>query len=380
MAFWSCATLSSLARGLSWGMAEDAIKTLSGHIQLQEPHYKDDPSIDNSFSIKSVDPELFRRREVVGVAARIQVPGVIMSERDSLGVSLVGISPEEEKGVSFLPESISYGRFLESPDDPGIIVGERLLTLLQTDIGKKVVLMSQSAQKELSERGFRVVGTFKSKLRSTEESYVFIGRNVAQNMLKAPDSISQISILLADKEEIETFTSFLSTRTGGLSVLSWEDINPFASAIIKLQSRFIGFLFLLVFVAVSFGVINTLLMSVFERTHEIGLIRAIGMKPIGVVMQVVFEATILTMIGSAIGNIASWATIHLLLNKGVDISLFAEGAEYFGAGKIIFPVVVRDDWITINIFVFLMGIISGLYPAWRASALKPVEALMHGFK
>lgn len=372
---WSCVTLSSIARGLSWGMADETIKTLTGHLQILAPGYREDPSIDHSFLMSSVPTEVFSDPAIKAWTSRIRVPSVIMSERESLGVTLVGIDPKEEEVQSFLGGAISQGKLLRDENDPSIVVGERLLELLQTSIGKRIVLMSQNAYGELSEQGFRITGVFDAKLQSTEQSYVFIGRAVAQELLKVQDGVSEISILVNDREEIPAVIARLSPSFPNLHVVSWQDLSPFVSALLRLQSEFIGFLFLLVFAAVSFGVINTLLMAIFERTREIGLLKAIGMKKGEIVFQVVLESLFLVCLGSIIGNLFGYMTVSFLQGTGVDISAFAEGAEHFGASRIIYPVFVQHDWIQVNYIVLLMGILSSVYPALKAAGLKPVEAL-----
>jgi len=132
--------------------------------------------------------------------------------------------------------------------------------------------------------------------------------------------------------------------------------------------------FVVVFLAMSFGLINTLLMAVFERTREIGLFQALGMRPRFILGQVLLESLTLLMTGLVIGNLLAWATIAYL-GDGLNLSAFAKGLEWAGLSSVIYPLVAVSDVITANLVVIVLGIIASLYPAWRAARYVPIEAI-----
>ena len=378
MGVWSSAMLSTLARGISWGMADDAIRNLTGHIQITAPEYLSDPVIDHS-----LDPSgplllsALASGEVVRWSPRIRLPGVVMSERESFAVTLVGIDPERERGLSFIGEGVQEGTFLANADDTGIVIGERLRDLLHTEIGRKIAVLSEGSDNTLKEQGYRIRGTFSAKLQSTEQSYVFLGLKTLQEMLKLGGEVSEISLLVRDKEHISSEVSRIRQSAEGLVVSPWTALQPFIVALLDIQSKFISFWFVIVFVAVSFGIVNTLLMAIMERTREIGLLQALGMRPGAIVGQIIFESFFLVLFGAIAGNLIATLTVYLL-SGGVDIGVFAKGAEYVGASRIVYPVVILEDWIRVNVIVAVMGILSSVYPAWRAGKLRPVEALQRG--
>ena len=167
---WAMIFMTALMRGMVDDMVKDGISVLPGHVQIHHPDFRDDPTISNV--VAPPDGQLLEvlgRPEVVAWATRVRVPAVISSERDTRGVTLVGIEPVRERGISFVADDISEGRFLESRDDRGLVVGRKLVEKLETGLGKRVVIMSQDPENEIADRGFRIVGIFDSKLEQYEE-------------------------------------------------------------------------------------------------------------------------------------------------------------------------------------------------------------------
>ncbi len=373
---WSSAALSTLARGVSYGMAEDTISTLSGHIQVHAPKYLDDPSIEHRFP-EPQGPLRVALDSDSRWAERVRVPGVAASERESLGVTILGIDAERERGLSFVPDAMIEGEFLSSSDESGVIVGAKLLERLQTGLGKRIVLMSESAHHQIAERGFRILGVFKAKLESTELGFVFVAKGNAQHFLGIPGEISEVALRLVTRDQIPAVEAALKRAAPDLAIDSWESLNPFIVALISVQSRFISFWFVVVFVAVSFGLVNTLLMAIFERTRELGLFQALGMKPVQIINLILVESLVLLLMGAIVGNLLGLSTLWWL-REGLDISAFAAGAEHIGISRIIHPKFLLPDWIKVNLILFVMGMLSSLYPAYRASSIAPAAALARG--
>ena len=131
---------------------------------------------------------------------------------------------------------------------------------------------------------------------------------------------------------------------------------------------------IIIFLALSFGLVNTLMMAVFERTREIGLIQALGMRPSMIVYQILLESLLLLLIGLSIGNALAVATI-LPLESGLDISAVAEGMAMMGASSVLYPNLTLADMILANGVVIVLGILTSILPAWRAARLNPVQAI-----
>ena len=373
---WAMIFMTALMRGMVDEMVKDGISVLPGHVQVHHPDFRDDPMISNVIGPPSGELlEALRRPEVVAWSTRVRVPAVISSEQDTRGVTLVGIDPDQERGVSFVADDMTEGRFLESPDDKGLVVGRKLVEKMETDLGKRVVIMTQDPENEIADRGFRIVGIFDSKLDQYEEGFVFAGQGTIQNLLGVGDAISEVAILGTDYRNVEGLTRRVADAAGAdTEVLPWNEIDTYLGSMLAVMDGFVIVWIVVIFLALSFGLVNTLVMAVFERVREIGLMLALGMTPRSILTQIVAESTLLLVIGLAIGNLLAWATIEPL-KSGIDVSIVGEGMEFFGAASVLYPALYLKDVVLANVIVIVLGFLASLSPAWRASRYDPVRAI-----
>lgn len=373
---WAMIFMTALTRGMVDQMIKDGISVMPGHVQIHNPLFLDDPSVSNRIALS--DEQLakkFDRAGFRGWASRVKVPAVITSERESRGVTLLGIDPLAEREFSFVSYDDVEGRFLESVDDNGVVIGRKLADTLETRVGKRVVLMSQDPDNEIADRGFRVVGLFKANMPAFEEAYVFIGKKAAQKMLRIGDTTTEIVFLGDDYRNVEpTYERVTAIVDGSLEVRRWYEIDTYLGTMLKVMDGFVLIWVVVIFLALSFGLVNTLVMAVFERIREIGLMLALGMKPASILGQIIIESMLLLAVGLAIGDVLAWATIQPL-SGGIDISVVAEGMEMMGASSILYPKLYLGDMILANVVVLILGFLASLSPAWRASRYEPVEAI-----
>jgi ABC-type lipoprotein release transport system permease subunit len=154
----------------------------------------------------------------------------------------------------------------------------------------------------------------------------------------------------------------------------WYDVDTYLGTMMSVMDGFVLVWVIVIFLALSFGLVNTLMMAVFERVREIGLMLALGMKPASILGQIIIESMLLLGIGLLIGDILSWATV-VPLESGIDISFVGEGMEMFGAASTLYPKLYLNDIVLANVVVLVLGFLASLSPAWRASRYEPVEAL-----
>jgi len=373
---WAMIFMTALMRGMVDDMLIQGIRNLPGHIQVQDPAYLDDPNVVNS--IAAPGAELRRQLDQLGAAAwttRIKVPAVIASERETRGINLIGIEPAVEASISGLPAQLAAGRFLESDQDAGIIVGARLAERLETRLGKRVVVMSQDPDNNIRERGFRIVGIYQARLPALEEFNVYAARETLQKLLQIEGRISQLILVGEDYRDIEP----LYHRLGQLlpptvQARTWYQIDSYLAAMFNMMDGFVLVWVIIIFLALSFGLVNTLVMAIFERVREIGLIQALGMRPGLIVCQILLESLMLLLIGLGIGNGLALITIKPI-ESGLDISAVAEGMAMMGASSVLYPKLTVADLLLANSVVIVLGILTSILPAWRAARLDPIRAL-----
>jgi len=373
---WAMIFMTALMRGMVSQMVADGISALPGHVQAHHPDYRDDPSVANLIAVSDADlSERFSAAGFTGWATRVRVPAVITSEYDSRGVTLLGVDPLRERGLTFVDYDAVEGRFLDSVDDSGIVIGRKLATTLNTKVGKRIVLMSQDPDNEIADRGFRVVGLFDANVTAYEESYVFVGKTTTQKMLRIGDQVSELVVLGDDFRDVEAEYKRTAELVGGRAeVLRWIELDAYLGTMLNVMDGFVFVWIVVIFLALSFGLVNTLVMAVFERVREIGLMLALGMRPIYILGQIVVESLLLLAIGLAMGSALAWAAVQPM-KDGVDLSIVGDGMEMWGMSSVLYPELILSDVVLANVVVLVLGFFASLSPAWRAAHYEPIEAI-----
>ena len=372
---WAMIFMTAVMRGMVDDMLHQAVRNLPGHVQIHHSDYRDDPSISNS--MPPVDKALLDaldRPEIIKWSARVRVPAVITSEHDTRGTTLVGIDPDEESGLSFIADSVVAGRFLESEEDRGLIVGRKMIDNLETALGRRVVVMSQDPDNEIIDRGFRIVGVFATDLENVEESFIFVGRKTVQSMLNMEESISEIAVLGRDYRDVSDVLRLQEVVGSDREILPWYEIDTYLGTMLSTMDGFVLVWIVVVFLALSFGLVNTLVMAVFERIREIGLMQALGMRPSMIVVQVLMETFLLLVIGLVAGNLLAVFSV-VALSDGIDLSVVSEGMQMMGVANVLYPSLLTKDVLLADVVVIVLGLLAGLSPAWRAARYQPVEAI-----
>jgi ABC-type lipoprotein release transport system permease subunit len=235
--------------------------------------------------------------------------------------------------------------------------------------------MSQDPENNLVDRGFRIVGVFEGKLSAQEENFVYAALGTTQQLLGLGDQVSEIAVIGGDYRDVGALHDRVLQAAGaGVEVLSWTELDTYLGLMMDVMDGFVLVWVTIIFMALSFGLANTLMMAVFERVREIGLMQALGMKPASILYQVLLESLMLLVLGLLLGNLLAVISI-LPIRDGIDLSVVAEGIEMMGASSTLYPALKLKDLILANSVVIVLGILTSLLPAWRASRYRPVEAI-----
>ena len=366
---------SSFIRAFQGSMQVDVIAALNGHIKALAAGYQDDPSLNHSFALDDTWRPNVPESQVMGWAARISLPGVVMSERETRGIELVGVDPQAEISISFLGESEIEGEGLEGPEDGKLLIGAALAQRLQTGVGRRVVVITEGADGVSREIGYRITGLYRAKQPSVERIIAFTGIKNLQSHLDTT-AYTEVSMRLnADEFEAGAKTSFKSDSAfTDVNVFDWRELNPEIAQMVELADFAFYIWFAILWIALSFGLVNALLTSVFERIREIGMLRTLGMRPASVLVQIVLESQIVVFYGLVLGILVGAGLVYLF-QDGIDLAGFSQGLDTFGMRSVIVPQLLAADIIRLVVLSFVLGLIASLYPAWRALRLRPLVAL-----
>ncbi len=373
---WSVLIFNAFLNAWSESGKQTTLSVLIGEAQIHAPGYMDDPNIE--LLMPPPDPALRAALDDPAIshwASRLIVPGVVQSEYKTLPVSILGVDPKDEMIVSSLPAQVVEGRYLASQTDAGVVLGESLAERLETGLGRRVMLMSQNTSGALSEQSFDVVGIFDSD-KGTEDFYAFTGRKAAQDFLGLKDEIAEIVLRIPDEKLLDQTVATVQKAAPDLEVKSWHSLSLMLAASDTFMKSFVFVWLGVVFSIMAIGIVNTQLMAVFERTHEIGLLRALGMKPRQVLWMITLESAFMVglgvLLGLALGALSIFATYD-----GIDLSAFSEGMEMIQAADILYPDYDLKGFAIFAGIIWILGILVAIWPARRAARLSPVEAMRY---
>ncbi|MDQ7081225.1 MAG: FtsX-like permease family protein [Paracoccaceae bacterium] len=371
---WSVLAFNSFLNAWTQASKDTTLQLLLGQGQIHAAGYMDDPGVETLMPPPSDGLlKALGDKRINAWATRLVVPSVVQSEYKTLPVMIVGVDPKAEGRVSSIPGKVVEGRYLNGPDDDGVVIGRHLAERLKTGLGRRVILMSQGADGLLAEQSFDVVGLYDVD-QQTEDYYVFTGRTAGQKFLRLKDEIAEIVFTIPKDQDLAPVIRSLKAVAPDMDVRSWKQLSPFLAATNSFMSGFIYIWLSVVFTLMAIGIVNTQLMAVFERTHEFGLLQALGMKPRLVLIMVTMESTLLIGLGVLIGMAMAAASIWVT-SDGIDLSGFARGLELVQGGQVLYPKFDAGSFVLFSLVIWILGIVVALWPARRASKCSPVEAM-----
>jgi ABC-type lipoprotein release transport system permease subunit len=374
---WSILAFSIFLK--AWGLSarNETLRLLTGEGQIHAVGYLDDPDINHRMHWSSGTlQQILDRSPVTAWTPRVRVPAVIQSEYRALALNVLGVVPSSERKISDLPGEIENGRYLRNESDLSIVLGNHVIERLKTRVGKRVILMSQSADGHLAERSFTISGAFGGP-QGVQDGFAFVGIRPLQQMLEIGNDISEISFDVVSDKDLDPTVAALQKAAPNLDTEPWIRFSPMSYAMDQISGTYVGIWLAIMFVLMAIGIVNTQLMAVFERTREFGLLQALGMRPGAILLQVALESAILIGIGVLVGGALVIVTV-VPLGSGIDLGIFAAGAERFGGGRMLYPRLDAQDFVQYMAIVWLLGIMTALWPARCASLANPVEAMNRG--
>ena len=369
--------------GMYGNMIDNAIAWQTSHIQVQNQRYIDDPDIKETL----IDPQslieaLRTMPEVKSFSARFLVDGMIASARANRGIRINGVDSDAEAEVTPIVGSIIQGTWLPQSGRHPIVVSKKTAERLRLKLGSKVVLTFSNADKDVTGAAFRVAGIFSSPSSSFDEANSYVRRNDVSK-LAGVKGIHEVAIVLNNSNNMDNhlakqFARQLSLLTdSGNRVRDWQEVQPMLATIIS-QMGASNAVILAIFVsAMGFGIVNVMLMSVFERTRELGVLMAIGMAKRKVFSLILLESTLLGVTGATIGSLASLLLVMLLRYTGIPLGSIAQGLGAFGVDTTLYPSVSFNEYMAAFVTVILVSILASLYPARQILKQRPVDAMSH---
>jgi ABC-type lipoprotein release transport system permease subunit len=354
---------------------DTTIKLQSGHLQLRAQSY-DQSKASLKWEDLIEDPaqvagQISKLDSVVAASPRLFASGIVTSLNQTAGVQIIGIDPTSVTNDPYR-EGLVEGQFLTPDDREGILIGRPLAEKMGLGVGDQVNLTANTSNGDVNEQLFTIRGIYSTETRVFDSAIVFLPLQKAQAMTGTENHASTIYVLLKNKDQTNAVVNALQTS---LKVLTWTKMNEVIIQTENLANSYMSMLYLIVLGVTATVIVNTLIMSVYERTREIGIFAAIGMRGRRIMAMFLAESSILAVGGILLGLVLGSLVVGFLHKNGFYVGNMAVGGGGFLIRDMIYPEPALNDTINLSIMAFIITLLAGLYPAVMAARMEPVEAL-----
>jgi putative ABC transport system permease protein len=370
--------MEALSRGFIKQMLTNSIGTHIGHVQVHKKGFNDNKVVHNFMQETKLPQRALKADQRISAFSRRTIAfGLLSSASNSSGVLIVGIHAEEEERVTTIKLHLVEGRYL-SGEKHEVVISKRLAETLGIGLGDRVVAMASTLDSKVGSDMFRVVGLFQSPNSVFDKTHIYVPLENAQEMLRVGEEIAEFTMIATHIDSVLALKEALAWQLGvDYEVLSYHDIIPTLLLQLEVAESSMLIFYLIIGAAMIFGISNTMLMSVFERINEFGVLKAVGMKDTRVFVMVMIEALLLGLVGTIAGTIVGIAINLPLQATGLNFATFSEGLASWGVGGIIYPVLDYSSLASGMILILGICLLAAFYPAYKAVRLEPISAMRY---
>jgi ABC-type lipoprotein release transport system permease subunit len=370
-----------LMDGFNQAIAGNAVRVLGGNIQVHAEGYRE--KVDSNPLLPLANDEAIleaalAQPDVIAAARRIQTGGLVSNREGAFPLSIIGIEPEAEAPVSLIAEHIVEGRFLESADEDLILIGRGLAEALTLKVGDRITMVGSDINKQNRQRTMTVVGIYDIGIPSMEKATLYISLTEAQSLFNLSGQSTEVQITLKKVGTESKVVSALASALPGYEVESWANNYPELGNAVGRKNIVMDIFSVIIVMIAGIGILNLLMMAIYERTREIGLLGAMGLKPAEIATTFILEGSLIGVVG-VIAGVAMGLAINLsLMQVGMDYSQFAGITDYMAliSGRV-YPTLGIGKLFSRASIMLVIAALAALIPAVIASRREPSEALHH---
>ena len=368
-----------LIAGFNDAIYGNAVKVLGGNIQVHAEGYqlKADqmpllPLADDQAVVKAA----LAQPNVLSATRRINTGGLASSREGAFPVTITGIDPEQELPVNLAAQHVTAGRFLAADDGDQIFIGKGLADAMAVQVGDRITLTGRGQHAQMRRRTMTVVGIYDLGMADVEKRTIYISLNEAQDLYGLTGKATAIAITLNHIGEEPAVMALLKPNFPGYEIESYETNFPELKQALGNKDSVMNIFSVVILLIAGIGILNLLLMAVYERTREIGLLGALGLRPAQISLLFVLEGTMMGIVGVAVGIACGLLLNGLLKQVGIDFTSMSSATSYMALinGKI-YPSWGLENIVWRGLTVLVIAALAALYPAIEASRREPAEAL-----
>lgn len=374
---WVMILYAAMMDGYVLGMERSVLDLEVGDVQVFAGDFRENPTLWTTID----DPEALIApldREGFAASGRVLAYGLAAAGEASAGVSFRGIDVEEDAAVTTIQDEVASGRWLDPGDPKGVVVGRRLARILGVDVGDELVVLTQGSDGAMAYDLFTVRGVLRGIAEATDRGGVFLNAKALRELVSVPEGVHQIIVRRPAELGLDRAAEEVREFAPELDVQTWKQLLPTLASLLESTRGILIAMSVVMYVAIGMLILNAMLMAVFERIRELGVMKALGVGPLEVLGLILLESGMQAGIAVSAGLLLSLPALAYLSTAGIDLGALA--------GTSVLGIAVEPIWraaVSASVFatpVLVLLVIVGLavlYPACKAAAVRPVEAMRH---
>jgi ABC-type lipoprotein release transport system permease subunit len=379
LTMWLMMFYDGMIAGFEQAIYGNAIKVLGGNIQIHASGYQakegQNPLLPLANDQEAVNAAL-AQPQVVEASRRINTGGLATSREGAFAVIISGIEPEKELPVNLVAQHVAAGRFLTASDQDMAYIGQGLATAMGIGLGDRFTLAGRATHEQMRTRTMTVAGIFDVGMADIEKRTVYISLGEAQDLYGLSGQTTEVVVFLKQIGQETAVIDALKPALSNDEMASWQTNFPELVQTIKTKSTGMNIFGGIMMLIVAIGILNLLLMAVYERTREIGVLGALGFKPRQISILFVLEGILMGLVGLAFGVVLGLLSNYAFSRIGFDFSAFSTMTTYTAliSGRI-YTTLGLEKLAQRALLVFIFAILASLYPAWEAAQNEPAKSL-----
>lgn len=357
----------------------NAIKILGGNIQIHAEGYKAKggqtpliPLPDDQAAVKVA----LAQPQVVAASRRINTSGLATNRKGAFAIGITGIEPEQEAQVFLIAQNVTQGRYLTAADQDMILIGKGLADAMEVKVGDRFSLSGRAPHQQIKTRTMTVVGIYDVGMADIEKRSIYMSLANAQDLYDLSGQSTEVVVALKQIGQEPAVMNAIQPDLPGFEMASWQTNYPELQTAIETKGASMRIFEFIILITVGIGILNLMLMAVYERTREIGLLSAFGLKPDQIRALFLLEGAMLGAVGVVVG-IGLGLLLNFTMSKvGMDFGQFSSMTEYTAliSGKI-YTTLGLEKIVGHVVIIFVVTVLASLYPANEAAQQEPAKSL-----
>jgi putative ABC transport system permease protein len=379
LTLWMMMIYDGLMVGFQDAIYGNAIKVLGGNMQIYAEGYHDKPNQTPLLPLPDEMKVLEAARaqpQVVAASRRINTNGLASNREGAFGVSIVGIEPDKEQAETVIAQNVVAGKYLTPEAADVLLIGKGLAEEMNVTVGDRITLVGSSTHNQMRQRTMTIGGIFDLGMPDIEKRTVYMSLNEAENLYDMNGAASEVMLILKQIGQEGQVKQALQASLPGYVIDSWQTSFPDLESAVSRKNVVMDIFSIIILLITGIGILNLLLMAVYERTREIGLLGALGLKPRQISILFLLEGALMGVVGILFGVLLGLAFNAWFSKVGFDYSQFSTLTEYTAliSGRV-YSTLGLEKIVMRTVTVLVIATLAAFYPAYEAARREPAEAL-----